>query len=170
MAIKDSWPTHLHPLHSAALAISFYFLKVFLSLSPLKLILFPCHKQAQNVPHAPSTARYCVHLSFGLGILLLFASPVPFVTALWQQNIFTCYPVTLIWSPISFYSINIFSALVPGESSADSVINGSPIMGPHYPACLGCESMESCCGFCCFWVFAVDSLTPEIQPRHCADC
>lgn len=81
----------------------------------------------------------------------------------------TFLPVTSIWSPISFYSINIFSALVPGESCAGSEINGSSIMGPHYPACLGYESMESCCGFCCFWVFAVDSLTQEIQTL-CTDC
>lgn len=101
-------------------------------------------------------------------LVFLFASPVPLVTALWQQNIFTCYPVTAIWSPISFYSINIFSALVPGQSSAGSVINGSSIMGPHYLACLGCGSMESCCGFplhvCCRWVFALTAAPGRFSP------
>lgn len=57
MAIKDSWTTHPHPLHSATLSAedgddfpfissSFLLFPPGVTLSPLKLTLFPCHRQA----------------------------------------------------------------------------------------------------------------------------
>lgn len=57
MAIKDSWTIHPHPLHSATLSAedgdefpfissSFLLFPPGVTLSPLKLTLFPCHRQA----------------------------------------------------------------------------------------------------------------------------
>lgn len=104
------------------------------------------------------TRFICVHLlhfltpiSFPLSIALRLPSFLRFSASPCSSKTFVPVashsPVAVMWSPISFYSLHIFSVLVSGEYSAGLVISGGHIMRPNLPSCSGCESIERCCAF-----------------------